>query len=70
MYKERYEEMIELPYDTTPQSPSLVNKARVVMNLFSLFKQLKEDDVLVLQNNAVATTFLLCLFIEEKIQSI
>lgn len=66
LYKGRYEEMIELPYDTTPQSPSLVNKARVVMNLFSLFKQLKEDDVLVLQNNAVATTFFALSFYRGK----
>lgn len=57
LYKERYKELIELPYDTTPQCFGLVNKARVVMNLFSLFKQLKEEDVLVLQSNAVATTF-------------
>ena len=66
LYKERYKELIELPYDTTPQSLGLVNKARVVMNLFFMFKQLREDDVLVLQSNAVATTFFALSFYRRK----
>lgn len=66
LYRERYNELIQLPFDTTPQGSSLFNKIKTVLNTFYLFMKMKKDDVLVLQSNAVATTFFSLAFYRGK----
>ena len=57
LYKKKYSKLLQLPFDTTPQGFGLFNKLRIIINTLYLFSKLDKNDILVLQSNAVATTF-------------
>lgn len=56
IYKERFKKYLALPFDTDLSASAILNKLKVIANCLVLFCKTK-DCKIILQSNAVATTF-------------
>ncbi len=58
VYKNRFNEIYTLPYDTFENSSIFINKIKILKNMIELFKKKSENDIIIIQSSAVATALI------------
>lgn len=67
IYKNKFSEnLLRLNYDTVIGKPIIFNKFKQILNLRQLFNECKNDDIIVLQSIAVATSYFGIMLFQHK----
>jgi len=66
VYKSVFPKASILKYDTKPDEPVIIQKKHIISNCNEMFKSMAQDDVLVIQSNAVISVYVALLWHRKR----